>query len=81
MGFKRFIEEEEEEAEAAGMDPSEGQRGPEPPLGPKFFFLVCKIFQKKAWAPLVFSSGPPHLNHPYPSQPASLGVLKSPWPM
>ena len=39
MGFKGFIEEEEEEeAEAAGTDPSEGQRGPEPPLGPKFFF-------------------------------------------
>ena len=55
MGFKGFIEEEEEaEAEAAGPDPSEGQRGPKPPLGPKFFFLVCKIFQKKSLGPLGF---------------------------
>ena len=37
MGFKGFIE-EEEEAEAAGTDPGEGQSEPGPPLGPNFIF-------------------------------------------
>ena len=39
------------------------------PLGPKFFFLTCKIFKKKAWAPW-FLARAPHLNHTYPSRPA-----------
>ena len=62
MGFKGFIEEEEEEeeeeAEAAGTDPGEGQRGLGPPLGPKFFFLVCKIFQKKLGPPWFLVQAP-----------------------
>ena len=37
----------------SGTDPGRGQRGPGPPLGPKIFFLVYKIFIKKAWAPLT----------------------------
>ena len=57
----------------AGTDPGRGQRGPGPPLGPKFFFfLVYKIFIKKAWAPWILAWAP--LTSPIPipaSQPRS----------
>ena len=67
-----------------GTDPGRRQKGAQAPPSPKKKNLVRKIFKKKAWIPLVFSSspplvfslGPPHLNHLYPSQ-ASPGVFKA----
>ena len=56
----------------SGMDLGGGLRGPGSPLGPKFFFLVCKIFKKGgggahglcwflARVPLGFKLRPPSL--------------------
>ena len=58
----------------AGTDPRVSQRGPGPPLSPKFFFLPSKIFreQKKRGLgpPLVFCSGPLPKYHDPPGPPA-----------
>ena len=58
MGFKGFIEEEEEEeAEAAGTDPSEGQRGPEPPPLPQGRTQVKgRVSPGPPWAQIFFFS-------------------------
>ena len=55
-----------------GRTQAEGKGGPGPPWVQKFFFLVYKIFIKKAWAPWFLAWAP--LTSPIPipaSQPRS----------
>ena len=60
----------------AGMDLGRGLRGP----GPKKKNQYVKFSKKKGLGPyLVFSSGPPHHNYPYPNQPVVSLDSKTEW--
>ena len=55
-----------------GRTQVKGKGGPGPPWAQKFFFLVCKIFQKKSLAPWFLAWAPPWFLVQLPSPQPSL---------